>query len=673
VGHLNYFLNYPSTTQLLQHSYTALASNPIDQRVAVAKEQTLFIFDINNTQPLYTLHTHYGTILSLDFFDKNYIIIGTSQGRVILYNYTNTQPLCRLSSFPLNAKPPKKYNYISVITTTHNTLACSGYGGGVVVVNPITKQHTTLLQNHTTKITALHFLNPTTLLIGDAKGDLFCYSWHRHIKKLFTIHTSLRTIDTIATCNTLPLAIVGSKQENYAVLIDTKQHKVVQNRYLYFHQKIEEITFLEHKLSVLLTNKQCYNFTPLDSQQLQQAIKNKQLAYAFMLSEQNPLFKYLQEYQQLQKLYTQQCQYALLELINNNKQPLIALQKEFHNLPKQTKELQKLYATRNHYTHLQTLVTEQKYHLALNLAYTHKELQLTPLYTQLEKHFTQQFQQAQQYLTRNQKEQAQKILAPYIQVQEKKEICTLLLRNHTRFLHFLQAIENKDYTQLFTLLKDEPRFKKLPSFTQLLKALEEEIQSLYTLLAHMQIEKLKQKITHLQHIPHLKTQLQDIYFAATKLQELQHCYNNTQYKLCYEIIDTTPLLASTQLAKTLEEEFKHKIHICEHYALQGEVAPIKQELQSLLLITTRKEKIGCILRVGFLVKIKKLLLARSLHSAENMIYSYIDLFGYDSELQKIVEKFEKYSYKKLAISLTKRDQHARDSWRASPLIVDYAK
>jgi hypothetical protein len=644
------------------------------QLFAIAHHHHIFILDKNNpNQPLYTLVSHYAEVTALHFFHDS-LLVGTKEGRVLLYTLTNTQPLIRLCSFPLHYKGeiPRNNNYVSAFASYENIVACSGYGGGVVVLNPNTLHNKTILQNNTNKVTALSFVDATTLLVGTIKGELLMYQLYPNITKIYTISTSLSSVDTIVHLKHLPLVLLSSTQDNHIVLVHLHTQEVVKNHYLHCNAPITD-TFLDNNtLFVALKNKHFLTFELFQHATLLQALQKQQLPEAFEIVEDDPLLRYTPHYQQLQTLYEQHKTQALHDALRNKKEKLQQLIKNFSKLPKQKKELQEMHKALSHYTQLQNLYNEQKYHLALNLAYTYPLLKQTPLYTRLEHHFTKIFQQAQKHITRNNPKQAHTILAPYTIVNEKKEIVTLLLRDNTNFIKFLHALQNKEYVTLFSLVKKHTLFTKIAHFQHLLHFLDGELQTLYTLLEAMQIETLREKITQLQGVPHFKTQLQELYYATTQLQKLLKLYDNTQLKECYELLDINPLLQHTLIAKELETHFVTTIKKSQNYALQGDVLQIKKELKTLLLIATRKEKIGSLLRVAFRVKIRQLLKQRSFHSAENMIYSYIDFFSFESELQPFIQELEKNSTQKIAISLP-NDSLKRDGWRESPLMVDYAK
>ena len=109
---------------------------------------------------------------------------------------------------------------------------------------------------------------------------------------------------------------------------------------------------------------------------------------------------------------------------------------------------------------------------------------------------------------------------------------------------------------------------------------------------------------------------------------------------------------------------------CESYSLDGNIKAIKTLLGELLCIKTRTEKIGDLLRVAFYSKIKTLGESKKFASAENIIYSYIDIFGVDIEIKDMMKEYEKISSKKLAITHNENEKVLRSDWLNAALIVE---
>jgi hypothetical protein len=108
---------------------------------------------------------------------------------------------------------------------------------------------------------------------------------------------------------------------------------------------------------------------------------------------------------------------------------------------------------------------------------------------------------------------------------------------------------------------------------------------------------------------------------------------------------------------------------CEEYALGGNIKDIKKTLGVLIGLYSRRNKIGDLLRVSFHVRINTLADKKDFKGAEAIIYSYIDIFGMDSEIAQIMKKFEKISAHKLAITEAQSQRPRRDSWRDFDIIM----
>ena len=54
-------------------------------------------------------------------------------------------------------------------------------------------------------------------------------------------------------------------------------------------------------------------------------------------------------------------------------------------------------------------------------------------------------------------------------------------------------------------------------------------------------------------------------------------------------------------------------------------------------------------------------------SAENFIYSYLDIFGLDSEIQKLMKSYEKRTSRKLAITAKESAKESGGGWNLHDL------
>ena len=153
------------------------------------------------------------------------------------------------------------------------------------------------------------------------------------------------------------------------------------------------------------------------------------------------------------------------------------------------------------------------------------------------------------------------------------------------------------------------------------------------------------------------------------MAQLKNAYKNNDFKTCYEILDTHHHLNISELGVLLNKHWIKLINTCEEYALKADPNAIKSTLNTLLLVNTRSSRIGDLLRVSFHSKIKAYLAKRSFHGAQNIIYSYIDIFGSDCEIKSLMTTYEALSKKKLAITQDGNNLINRDKWIQSEVII----
>ena len=169
-------------------------------------------------------------------------------------------------------------------------------------------------------------------------------------------------------------------------------------------------------------------------------------------------------------------------------------------------------------------------------------------------------------------------------------------------------------------------------------------------------------IKKLQNVPNVKEELYRLYQHAQEAEKLLHYYEKSNFTQCYETLDANSALESMQLAQLLERHWNKCIESCEIYALEGNIKAVKDKLGDLIHISTRKNKIGDLLRLSFHSKIKNELQERHYKTAENLIYSYIDIFGIDSEMKQLMKAFEKLTQQTLAITFMQQKHKERNSW-----------
>jgi GTP-binding protein EngB required for normal cell division len=184
------------------------------------------------------------------------------------------------------------------------------------------------------------------------------------------------------------------------------------------------------------------------------------------------------------------------------------------------------------------------------------------------------------------------------------------------------------------------------------------------------IKLAKKSLAKIEGTPGFTQQVEILYSMCDEMIKLQNFYASNDFYSCYEMIDLFPHLGFSELGELLQKHWLKLMNECEEYALKGNIQSIKAVLGELITLNARKDRIGDLLRVSFQVQIKYFLSKQKFKSAQNVIYSYIDIFTKDNEISSLMSKYESLTGKKLAITLSQDKRLSRDSWRESKLIMD---
>jgi WD40 repeat protein len=227
-----------------------------------------------------------------------------------------------------------------------------------------------------------------------------------------------------------------------------------------------------------------------------------------------------------------------------------------------------------------------------------------------------------------------------------KESNKLLVSANTNYISLIDLTQEKVLTNKFHSFTDIVDFMELSPQGKLLVSLKNSLQ----------------KDIRLNFTPDSQEEISTkLYLSIKGVQKLERAYEENNFTLCYELIDQHKLFKHT-LALLLQKHWEKLMHSCEKFALQGDAKSILSTLQELLYIKTRTQKIGDLLRLSFFTKITQLQEEKLYKSATNIIYSYIDIFGFDKEIAKIIQEFEKKSSQKIAIFSHANDRKSRSSW-----------
>ncbi len=335
------------------------------------------------------------------------------------------------------------------------------------------------------------------------------------------------------------------------------------------------------------------------------------------------------------------------------------------------------------YSILKPLIDENSFTLAFGIIDNNPMLRGTTEYNKLQEMYRVVFAHAIEELRKGNNNNALKLLENFRDVSSKKEEMSALFIDFKHYDRFKLHISEEKYSIAYALCSKHTSLTFTPEFKEM-----EDIFNTALKLAHEQMlmnqkdlatETLSQYMTILSKREKIKALLSGSYSYNDSIQEksrieiqkekLLLAYEKSDFKECYEIIDNHSI-KNLELVSLLEKHWIKLMIKCESYALDGNVKAIKTTLMELISTKTRVEKIGDLLRVAFHSKIKTLQESKKFSSAENIIYSYIDIFGVDIEIKDIMKEFEKRSLKKLALTHNENEKVLRSDWLNAALIVE---
>ncbi len=332
---------------------------------------------------------------------------------------------------------------------------------------------------------------------------------------------------------------------------------------------------------------------------------------------------------------------------------------------------------------LKPLVDENSLVLAFDLIDNNPMLRATIEHYKLEEMYRVVFTKAVEELRKGKSNNALKLLENFKDINSKKEEINALFIDFKHYDRFKLHISEQKYSIAYALTSKHTSLTFTPEF----KEMEDIFNAAFKLGREQMLmnqkdlatDTLKEYLTILSKREEIKNLLSGNYSyensntkkSETEIQSEKFllAYEKSDFKECYELIDNSSL-EDLELVALLEKHWVKLMIECESYALDGNIKAIKTLLGELISTKTRTEKIGDLLRVAFYSKIKTLGESKKFSSAENIIYSYIDIFGVDIEIKDMMKEYEKISKNRLAITHNENEKVLRNNWLNAALIVE---
>jgi hypothetical protein len=646
---------------------TSLSFSPNGEFIAFASKSKIYILHIASNILIKILKINDELIELIEFdTESKYIIVATKSGRLLQYRYDGSSFLARLFSLDKKNISSTKANSLAF---HKNIMACGDNNGTIISVNLHSRANKVILKNDIYKINSICFLNSLEIISGDAAGNIYINSLNnqQNIKKIETPFVSIKKILLMPNKE----YIIVISDEKYVAIYESRYFKLVKNKYLEFNNIIIDMIIVDdYTLLVALDNNSIEKVSLVNPQEIKKCLLNNLPQDAFNLVNQHPMLKVSQEYNVLEEVYNKIYHSALEALMQHNTKKAKDLTKVFKYTDSKQKELDALFRAFENYPRFKNLYIEKKYPLAYAISEKFPPLQKTFQYIKMEEIWYDAFKNAQRQIAFGKIDNAKALLNEFVTIRSKRAIVKLILNDHDNFLIFLKAIESKEFRKVQEIAKKNPLFRDIPTYKQVQTDILLSVDEIKQDLKRCNLKSAIKKITKLHNVESIATTINTLKDECKALKKLQDAYEENNFIRCYELLDQHNILNSTDLGVLLQSHWLKIISICEEHAFKGSIKEIKLTLGDLIILSTRSEKIGDLFRVGFQSKIKKYISKKLYEQSELIIYSYIDIFGIDTEMVHIMQNFEKLSNKNLAITQTSNKRHNRDSWIDSSIIKE---
>lgn len=636
--------------------------------LAIAENENIYIYNTQTKKKIHSIQSYDGAITQLYFLpDGLHILYVTENARILISNYKDSHYNARLYSTIKKYKTQLPIRITACAFYKH-LLALGSADGKVSLIN--LNSYALIKEFHNTHapISTLCFSEKSELITIDAHGEILTYDLQGIQQDRSTI-THLSQTKQLLHIPKSDFLLINSQKE-FLTLFDLRTNKIILNEYLHFSHPISYIALTqEANLLVVLQNREVLHITLDNRAHLKSLLLHNMLDDAYIFVEQNPQLLTTQEYKELEKVYNINYLNALKSLQQGDTTKAKELLESCMNIKSKQEDIQLLFEAYRHYENFQALVREHKFTPAYALANRYPPLQYSKEYKTMEKKYKTSYANAQKQVLLSNPNAAKEILSPYLGVLSKKESINLVLKENEDFLAFLDALKRSQYNSVEKLLAKHPHFTELPPYKEFLHNTKETIQQINRLLNTASIEEAHELIHSIYALPFIASEISTLKEKEHSIKTLLSLYKQNKFHECYTLLDEKQeIFLELKLANLLEKHWMKLIQRCEKYALYGNIKGIKQTLKELLTLKSRSKRVGELLRTAFLVKIEEDITQKKLASAENFIYSYLDIFGSDTNIERKMQQYERKTNRQLAI-VQKGTKIPRDAWLHNTLII----
>jgi hypothetical protein len=355
-------------------------------------------------------------------------------------------------------------------------------------------------------------------------------------------------------------------------------------------------------------------------------------------NEKNPITQFVLINTQELLYITNRCKKVTLNILHATKKIIYPTKQKKQYIPKRDKE------------HFVKAVEEHRLLFAYLLTQKYPLLKEEKLYNKLEMLYLEKFKKAQILIQKQDFQSAKEILNPFLIIHKKRPQIKMLLSGSKLLKEFLSKLKEGDFNTAFELTKKEPILKEFTLYKETLQAHAQLLKECNEAIVQANFTKAQRALLDIKSLKYLQKEYRSLDDFLINAQKLYNLYNHKNYTQAYTLLFNLPILRKTHLAQLMLLNYKNTLQKAEKAALAGSYAGVKEALGALFTIQNKSREIKNLLRLSFYIKIDIQIEKKEYMLCEKLLYSYFDIFGKECEIEPYIEKFEKYSGIKLALS-----------------------
>ena len=619
--------------------------------IAVRGKHKVTVWSVAKKQLLYTLGWHKGDVLSVDFdLEEKYLLSGGEDGRAYIWSMKTGK---MVSSLPPHA------DYVTSVAFSKNSLwgATGSYDKSVCITNISSMDISYKKRVHKGAVTFLKFLKHQRLISGDKTGELAIWNYVKG-----KVENRLpNMVDMVASATfdvNEEYMFVVAKGSKKVSLYSLKDLDVISHSFIKFLDTPSEVEYIPnfHYLVVGSVDGNIYIYDLYeDERKLKSFIASNELDKAYELATQNPFLKSTKTYEKMEKEWESVLSKAqqLLEKgeVNAAKQILspylkVALKRSF---------IQSLINDFSEFEKFKNAVLNKRYPLAYSIAAKYPFLKSTLYYKKMESVWNQVFNKAKALIMKKGSDDAVKeLLKPFRGVTQKTPFIQSLFNQKQLFHLLTQKLAKRDFTEFFMLVNRYPFLTESEEYQKAVLYGESLVKKANELLKKGDYKKVLNIAEVLKDFPTYKEEAKELEAHAKVLLEFHRLLAERDFGKIEKFVYEHPFLEDNEDYQNLQKEWFEALEKAEGFASKGDIVNILETFKPYINVKVKAAKIGQILRSAYLNQIVSLL-AKAIKGEDvrdnlqvyiqKAVNNYIKLFGYDTEIEDLVQKSNKLKMK----------------------------